>query len=423
MKTKEEIETQSRADDIWKRMTEIMDSKGGMTAEAAQRYDALEKELNALHQQRVSTPLAIGTSAGGDRTKSDPTLLKPEQRVADWVKERGDLGTPGISADDESELSFARALRGMVTGNWRGAELERRVLSEGTNSAGGYTVPTILSSQIIDLIRNETAVFKAGAITVPMTSEKHHIPRVAGDPASEWRAENAAIAEGDLTFERVEFQARSLNVFVKSSWELVEDSAVEIEHEIRKAFAREFAIKLDKTALYGTGTPPEPRGVKNASGINKKSMAASNTLVTEGTGNGATPTNFDTLVDAVGFLSDLNRTATGMILAPRTERTIAKKFIDTTNQPLSTPDALKGVTRHSTNQVPTNLTLGTSGDCTDLFAADWSDLLIGMRTELIIRPLFERFATDGQVAFVGHLRADVQLRHPESFTLITGIRP
>ncbi len=50
-------------------------------------------------------------------------------------------------------------------------------------------------------------------------------------------------------------------------------------------------------------------------------------------------------------------------------------------------------------------------------------LLLGIRTGLTIKFLGERFADFGQVAFLAHLRGDVQLTQPAAFNVVAGIRP
>src|ERR1017187_146309 len=107
-------------------------------------------------------------------------------------------------------------VRGLVTGNWRGAE-ELRALSEGSLGAGGYTVPTPLSLQVIDLMRSECQVIAAGAISVPMTSSTLKMARLASDVTSYWKAENAPATFTDNTFEQVLLTSHTLTAGTKAS--------------------------------------------------------------------------------------------------------------------------------------------------------------------------------------------------------------
>lgn len=84
---------------------------------------------------------------------------------------------------------------------------------------------------------------------------------------------------------------------------------------------------------------------------------------------------------------------------------------------------LTDIPRLTTNQIPTNLTVGTSSNCSEVYVGQWDRCWVGMRTELLMTPLTERYADLGQIAWVCWLRADVQLAQPAAFNVITGIRP
>lgn len=52
---------------------------------------------------------------------------------------------------------------------------------------------------------------------------------------------------------------------------------------------------------------------------------------------------------------------------------------------------------------------------------DWSDLWLGMRLDLTLRPLVKRYADVNQIAFLALLRADVKIAHGASFHVTRGI--
>jgi HK97 family phage major capsid protein len=77
----------------------------------------------------------------------------------------------------------------------------------------------------------------------------------------------------------------------------------------------------------------------------------------------------------------------------------------------------------ATKQVPINLTVGTSTDCSEVYTDDWSQLMVGIRTDFQLLFLRERFVADNlQYAFLAYLRADVQLAQPSAFVVDTGVR-
>ncbi|MBK6278508.1 MAG: phage major capsid protein [Gammaproteobacteria bacterium] len=306
-------------------------------------------------------------------------------------------------------LQVGDLMRAMVTGATSG-EI-RNVLAEGTDSAGGYTVPTVLVEQFIDRMRAASVCVTAGAKTVLLDTKQTSIARLETDPAPAWRAENAAVAESDPTFGTVPLTARSLAVLVKISRELLEDS-INIGDILTGALANALALELDRVALLGSGTAPEPRGIFNTSGILSQSQGD----------NGAALTGFGPLVTAWGALAAENCAPNAMVMAPRTRTTLGG-LLATDNQPLNPPPLIAGVPMLVTSQMPITQTQGTANNASSIIIGDFTRLLIGVRTGLRIELLKERYAENMQYAFVAHLRADIAVEQPKAFLKLIGVIP
>jgi len=97
-------------------------------------------------------------------------------------------------------------------------------------------------------------------------------------------------------------------------------------------------------------------------------------------------------------------------------------LLDTTSQPMQVPGMLQPLKLLQTSQIPVNLNVGTSTDCSEIYMGDFSQLQYIMRENVSIQLLRERFAETGQLAFVGHVRADVAVMRPKSFAIISGVR-
>jgi len=76
-----------------------------------------------------------------------------------------------------------------------------------------------------------------------------------------------------------------------------------------------------------------------------------------------------------------------------------------------------------TSKMPMDETLGTATTASRIIMGNFADLMIGMRTQVRVDVLMERYADYGQVGFISWLRLDVQLVHPQSFAQIVGILP
>jgi HK97 family phage major capsid protein len=372
------------------------------------RQVAAEREaadaLDAERDRQLAEVRAAVTRRPTGTVPREPVLTR-DQSVYDWLQARGRFDQAAAEG-----LSFDRYLRGMATGQWEGAEHER-ALAEATVGAGGALVPAPLSARVIDLARNRTVVFRAGAQTVPMTSNTLALARLTSEGTPAWKSENATITAADMVFDRVTFTARTLVRTILLSVELFEDADPSSEDVIANAFAGQMAVELDRVALLGTGTPPEPRGVLNQSGVTSTAHGAAGSVIT----------NFDWWLDAIGAVRAAGFEPNAHIQAPRSSTSLSKLKEATTNAYMAPPAGL--LPMYTTKSVPINLTVGASTDTSLVFTADWSQLMVGIRTDFTLRFLGERYLADNlQYAFLAYLRADVQLAQPTAFVVDTGVR-
>jgi HK97 family phage major capsid protein len=144
--------------------------------------------------------------------------------------------------------------------------------------------------------------------------------------------------------------------------------------------------------------------------------------------NGANGTAFAMamLTAALSAVRDANFSADAcsFIFASRTQKSL-DGLVDSTGQPLRQPESVGAVPKLTSNQIPVNLTVGSSTDCSEIYCGKWDELVIGMRPTigLRVKVLEERYADTLQVGLLAWLRADVQLLHPAAFAVSTGIRP
>ena len=235
--------------------------------------------------------LSASKSEGRSATKSELAAVDGIHKLienvdlqleADKLVQDGDGVTPATRIfTNQQKVARTRSdheLAGLTPGHFMKAMLLgtddpalRNALSEGSDAGGGYSVPSVVTEGFIDALRAQSVCIKAGAGTAILNSMKTTIATIASDPVPAWRAENAAVTESAPTFGSVVLQARSLAVLVKVSRELVEDS-INIEAMLQACLAGALAGELDRVALMGSGTAPEPRGIFNTSGIGSASM-------------------------------------------------------------------------------------------------------------------------------------------------------
>lgn len=392
--------------------------RADLLASEARQYDRHQREIETIlglarqieQRSTYRPPASIADPGGVERTGEAPAVLQRSQSLRDWLRRAGRGG-----ADAGPAARLGAIVRALATGNRRGlTPFEARALSEGVGADGGFVVADAVGAEFLDRLRNRAVVFAAGAQTVPMISDTLHLARV-GQPDSvspsiagpTWKAENDLITENSVTLERVSFTARTLPMLIRMSVELGEDSA-NIDAIIETEMANAMALELDRAALFGSGSAPEPRGIRYQSGVNVESFG------------GTEPTNYDFMVDAIGRLWGRNVEPNARIMNAALATKVAKFKSSADDQPLRAPDVVTAVPAFRTEQVPT---ANTSPITTSLIVGDFSQLLVGLRTSFRLE--VSRVAGDSfdrlQIAVRAYLRADAQLAHPEAFDVTTNI--
>lgn len=312
---------------------------------------------------------------------------------------------------DESGLSMSDFLRGAA--RMKSTDQVQRALSIGVNSAGGYTVPSVLMPGILSALVPASSLMQAGASIVPLTEggKTFSFAGVDALPTAAWREENGQVAESAPTFRNIVLTPRSLSFYTKISRELLADG-VNIDAAIYEVIAQAFAKEIDRAGLMGSGTAPEPRGLRNIVGVNQISSGA----------NGATLAGYGKLFEATQSILEANAPMpTAAIMSPRSRVKIGT-LAATDGQPLQVPPMLAGLQMLTTSQIPNDLTVGTSTDCSAIYLGDFSKLVLGMREQLSIQVMEEAFADYGQIGFMCHVRMDVAALYPSAFAVINGVR-
>ena len=86
------------------------------------------------------------------------------------------------------------------------------------------------------------------------------------------------------------------------------------------------------------------------------------------------------------------------------------------------PADVEALPRYMSNTIP-SYTQGTmSNVATDLFVADWSQLLVGQRLGLTIQVLTERYVDTGEIGIVAHWRGDIQPARPAAFAVYRALK-
>ncbi len=384
------LEEMGRKSDKWRA------EKGAEIDELKTTIEDLQKKANRPQADTVE-PVAKAESWIDVKTHETIPVLTHAQSLSDPQKKA-------------QAPSMGRVLRGLVLGgrapDAKHLEEERKAMSIGNDPGGGYTVSGVLANEWIDLLRANMVLSKAGARTVPMTSNTLTLARVTGDPTITWHGENNAITASDATLGAMTMHARTVVCLVKLSLELSQDSA-NIEQILATTITSAMANAIDSAGLNGVDAAVT--GVVNLADRNRV------------TGIGA-PTSWDFAIDGMYELMADNVPAErigAMVAHPALWKKMAKLKTGITNDKttLVMPDEVAKLPKLWTTAAPLE-----SGTTATAVIADWRDLLFGVRQDINIRVLQETFlGSNLQIAVLAYARVDFGATRRDSFCTLEGI--
>lgn len=291
------------------------------------------------------------------------------------------------------------------------AEVLKRDLTVGTNTAGGFTVATdLLSGNFIDLLRNKAVVMGLGTQMLTGLQGNIAIPRATGGASAFWVAESGSPTESAAAFDQVTMSGKTVGALSDISRKLLLQSSIDIEGYVRNDLATALALAIDSAAIEGTGSSNQPTGILNTSGIGS---------VAGGT-NGAAPSYANIIALETEVAQDNADIGSLRYLTNSKVRGKLKSTFTNASSgeiPVFGADGtMNGYNVAVTNQVPSNLTKGTaSGVCSAIIFGNFADLIIGMwgSLDLMVDPYTA--SSSGTVRVVALQDLDIAVRHPESF--------
>lgn len=227
-------------------------------------------------------------------------------------------------------------------------------MTEGTGSTGGHLVPTEFSYDIIRLMTAATVVRQIARI-FPMSTWKRTLPRQLTNPSVAWVTEFGTKGITKPTLEQVTQQAKVMAAVIKSSDELLRDSAVNLQQFLAEIIAEAFGIEEERVALAGKGSVgggSDPfDGVLYEAGVVSVSQAAADL-------------DYDDLINLRFGLTAAND-RNGAFVLNRTGLKLLMKLKSAEGEYLwhaprdGNPGMIGEKPYHLTDQLPTNLGAGT----------------------------------------------------------------
>lgn len=234
---------------------------------AMAEYDRLGKQI-----EREEQLLKMEERAAEERSRQRPTPGDGESRGQDegdkvdyrhafhrYIQERGDLSA--LTAEERAALQSGVS------------KVETRTQVTSTGAAGGYTVPTELSNEIIKSMKAWGPMYDEDICTVMNTTAGNPIDIPTIDDTSvpvAKHTEGGAVTDdggSDATFGKKTLNAYAYDTeWVKFSWELTQDSIFNLEPLLGGLLGQRLGRRANTELTVGDGAD-DPNGIVTASSL------------------------------------------------------------------------------------------------------------------------------------------------------------
>lgn len=254
---------ESRAAELEKRHDDIMAEFDKVEADIKREERMAAAEIRAEESRARNRP-----NLGDSETRGSDDPDKPveyRQAFQKWVIAGGDMSA--LDPEERAALKNGMAPR------------DTRAQTTSTPAAGGYTVPTELSSQIIMSMKAWGPMYDDAICTVITTASGNPIDLPTVDdtavPVAKHTEAGAVTDDGgsDATFGKKTLSAFAYDTeWVKFSWELAQDSIFNFETLLGDLLGQRLGRRANTELTVGDANG-DPSGIVTASSLGKTAAA------------------------------------------------------------------------------------------------------------------------------------------------------
>ena len=430
-------------------------------AEAAKAERARIAGISALTEKHNMADLGRQLIEGGrslDEARAavlDKLGIKPVETVAPVE----------MASQERASYSITAGIRAMLTGDWSSREaglvrdLSREVeksgvakttersffvpfsalsqratyVTSGATTGGNLVATDLLADDFIEFLRNTGVMLQLGVRTMPGLVGNVAIPRRSGVASTYYLStQTTAITQSESTFDQVTMAPKNLAALSKYSRQTLLQGTPGIEELVRRDLTDGINLAIDLGILNGSGSSGQPTGIMQTSGIGSVAMGTNGGAITLEkvvdletavmTVNGAVNpgsvaylTNYKVLAALKKLRAGGSTTGDGPFLFNADAARIGRG---------PTPGTMNGYPLAASNQVPSNLTKGSSsGVCSALLMGDFSQAMVGFwgnGLEITVGEDSDDFSK-ALTSVRGIVTYDVAVRDPKSFAAILDI--
>ena len=407
------------------------------------------RELCATHKLPELAKQAEDSGMSIEETRAkalDAISKKPVETVSpveldQKQQERYSLvsGIRAALTGDWSEAGYVRELSQEVerSGLKRSAErsffvpftaLTKRAtyVTSGATTGGNLVATDLYDQDFIEALRNQSKMMSLGVKALPGLVGDVAIPRRSGVSSTYYlSSETTAITQSESTFDQVTMTPKNLAALSKYSRQTLLTATPGIEALIRTDLTDGLNTAVDLGILNGAGSSGAPTGIMQTSGIGSVAIGTNGGAVTiealvdleeqilidngNVSDNMAYVTNAKVLAELKKLRAGGSASGDGSFLWNTDPASIGRG---------GTPGSVNGYPLAVTNQVPSNLTKGSSsGVCSAILMGDFSQCSVGFwgsGLEITVGEESDDFAK-ALTSIRGIITYDVAVRHAESF--------
>lgn len=439
---------------------EVVRSEASKKAQSAERTRI--REINAMCSKRGFDDLADQLINNGSSVDScrQAILERIDAKPVETAKPIEEQLSPKEKEQYARDYKITSGIRGLLTNDWSdkasgfAKEISQQIakdsqrsnssqslfipysalakratyVTSGATTGGNIVATDLLADDFIEALRNSTVMVGLGVQTLSGLVGDVAIPRRSGVASTGYlSSETAALSQAESTFDQISMTPKTLGTLSKFSRNMLIQATPGIEDLVRTDILDGINVGLDLGILNGTGSSGQPTGIMQTSGIGSVAM---------GTNGGAI--TVDALVDLETAMMEDNAavnadsisyvTNAKVLGAIKKLKTSGGEYLVNNNLQAigrgGTPLVVNGYPLAMTNQVPSNLTKGsTSGSCSAVVMGDFSQAILGLfgsGIEITAGEDSDDFAKN-LVSIKGVVAFDVAVRHAQSFAAILDV--
>lgn len=408
---------------------ELIEKREKLVADARSALDEIKKntdearaaELEKRHDDIMAEFDKVDTQLAREQRMATAQKRIDDAAAEERARQRPGSGGEGRGQDDGEQVTYRSAFHRYVAvaGDMSALSAEERAALQagvapkearaqtttgGGGTAGGYTVPTELSNQIIVSMRAWGPMYDEDICTVMNTSGGNPIDIPTVDdtsvPVAQHTEAGAVTDDGgsDATFGKKTLNAYAYDTeWVKFSWELAQDSIFNFETLLGDLLGQRLGRRANTELTTGDGAG-DPNGIVTASSLGVTSAAT-------------TAITYDEIIDLVHSVDPAHRQSPKVrFMFNDTTLGAIRKLKDGENRYIwSAGDVQQGVPgsilgyRYSINQAMDNIAAAKKV----MLFGDFGKYFVRKVGGIVMFVARERFAPD--IGLLGLIRLDGEL--------------